>query len=292
MSWEDYLKKIYYDPASPASFSGPDKLYVYVKKDGKYNISKYKIKNWLQQQEPYSMQRPLRKPNNRTHIVVAGIDDQWSYDLMDMVKFSKYDDRFAYILVVIDVFSKYLWLGKLKDRKGDSIARAFEDIFKDGRLPNRIRTDMGQEFKSLLVQRILKSAGIQHLYAYNEVKASVSERAINMIKTKIYRYFTYKQSYRYIDRIQDFAEGYNRTVHSTIDMPREDVTKYNEETVRILTFLTDQKRDPVKIKHLSYRFKIGDRVRLTHLRNIFTHQYHRHLFHSKIICPLLFLTSR
>ena len=112
MSWEDYLKKIYYDPTSPASFSGPDKLYVYVKKDGKY-----KIKKWLQQQEPYSMQRPLRKPSNRTHIVVAGIDDQWSADLMDMIKFSKYNDVFAYVLVVIDVFSKYLWLRKLRQKR-------------------------------------------------------------------------------------------------------------------------------------------------------------------------------
>lgn len=88
MSWETYLKKIYYNPDSPASFSGPDKLYAYVQKDGKYNISKCKIKKWIQRQESYSMQRPLRKPSNRTHIVVAGIDDQWSADLVDMVKFS------------------------------------------------------------------------------------------------------------------------------------------------------------------------------------------------------------
>ena len=72
------------------------------------------------------MQRPLRKPSNKTHIVVAGIDDQWSADLMDVVKFSKYNDGFAYVLVVIDVFSKYLWLRKLKDKKGDSVARAFQ----------------------------------------------------------------------------------------------------------------------------------------------------------------------
>ena len=37
--------------------------------------------------------------------------------------------------------------------------------------------------------------------------------------------------------------------------------------------MTDQKGDPVKIKHLRYIFKIADRVRLTHLRNIFTRQY-------------------
>ena len=74
------------------------------------------------------------------------------------------------------------------------------------------------------------------LYAYNEVKASASERAIKTIKTKIYRYFTYKQSYRYIDRLQDFAEGYNQTVHSTIDMPSEDVAKDNEESTYINVF--------------------------------------------------------
>ena len=80
---------------------------------------------------------------------------------------------------------------------------------------------MGKEFKSLLVQRTFQSEGVQHVFAYNKVKASVSERAIKTIKTQIYRYFTYKQSYRYIDRLQSFAEGYNRTVHSTIDMPQK-----------------------------------------------------------------------
>ena len=273
MSWETYLKKIYYDPASPASFSGPDKLYTYVKKEGKYNISKYRIKKWLQRQEPYSLQRPLRKPMNRTHIVVAGIDDQGAADLMDMVKFSKYNDGFAYILVVIDVFSKYLWLRKLKDKKGHSVASAFEDIFKGGRQPNRIRTDLGQEFKSRLVQSVFRKEGIRHFYSYNEVKSSISERAIKSIKTKIYRYFSYKQSYRYIDKLQSFTKGYNDTIHSTIDMPPADVNKANEETVRISTFLANHKETSTKLKHFRFKFKIGDRVRITHLRNIFTREY-------------------
>jgi hypothetical protein len=64
-------------------------------------------------------------------MVVAGIDDQWSADLMDLVKFAKYNDGYRYILVVIDVFSKYLWLRKLKDNKGESVAKAFETIFKE-----------------------------------------------------------------------------------------------------------------------------------------------------------------
>ncbi|CAG2201393.1 unnamed protein product [Mytilus edulis] len=161
-AWEKYLKEIYFIPSNPASFSGPDKLYNYVQKEGKYKISKYKIRKWLQSQEPYSLQRPLRRPQNRTEIVVAGIDDQWSADLMDMVKFSKHNKEYKYVLVVIDVFSKYLWLRKLKDKKGESVATAFQDIFKTGRVPNRIRTDMGQEFKAKRVQTVFKKEEINH----------------------------------------------------------------------------------------------------------------------------------
>ena len=47
-SWEQYLKTIYYDPSSPASFAGPDKLFRFVRKDGKFVLSKYKIRKWLQ----------------------------------------------------------------------------------------------------------------------------------------------------------------------------------------------------------------------------------------------------
>ena len=195
MAFENYLKNIYYNPSNPASFSGPDKLYQFVKKDGKYMISKYRIRKWLQREDAFSLQRESRKPKKRSRIVVAGIDDQWSADLMDMVKFAKSNQGVRFILVVIDVFSKYLWLRPLKDKKGTSIVEAFESIFKEGRKPERIRTDKGQEFRAKVVESVLKSKSIRHMFAESDVKASISERVIKTIKSKIYRYFTHKQSY-------------------------------------------------------------------------------------------------
>jgi len=62
-SWEDYSQEIY--PANPASFSGPDKLFRYARKAGKYVISKYKIKKWLQRQEAYSLQGTLRRKETK-----------------------------------------------------------------------------------------------------------------------------------------------------------------------------------------------------------------------------------
>ena len=128
-SWEQYLKKIYYDSSNPASFAGPDKIYRFVRKDGKFVLSKCKIKTWLQRQESYSLQRPIKRPVKRNRVVVFGIDDQWNVDLMDMTTFSKYNHGNNFILVEIDIFSKYVWLQPLKNKRGESVMKALKNIF-------------------------------------------------------------------------------------------------------------------------------------------------------------------
>ena len=187
-SWEQYSKNIYYDPSNPASFACPDKLYRFVRKDGKFVLSKYKIRKWLQRQEPHSLQRPLNMSFKRNKVIIKGVDDQWDVDLKDMTKFAKYNNGYNFILVVIDIFSKYVWLRPL-DKKGESVSKAFKDVLAEGRSPNRMRTDKGQACRSKLVDAVLKQIGIQHLCAQNtEIKANYVERVIKTIKSKIYRF--------------------------------------------------------------------------------------------------------
>jgi hypothetical protein len=59
-TWKDYLRKIYYNPIHPAAFSCPDKLYKIVKKEGRHTIGKYRIQKWLQDQDAYSLQKPVK----------------------------------------------------------------------------------------------------------------------------------------------------------------------------------------------------------------------------------------
>ncbi|XP_062619356.1 uncharacterized protein LOC134280919 [Saccostrea cucullata] len=213
MSWEDYLKKVYYDPSTAGSFTGVDKLCRYVQKEGKYDISKYKVRKWLQRQEPYSLQRPMRRHYRRNQVVVAGLDDQWDADLTDMTKFSKENE--------------------------------------------------GVQFDH----------NIEHFYSQNtEVKANYAERAIKTIKTKMYRYMTFKQSQRYIDRLQEFAQSYNKTYHRTIDTEPELVRPNNEEEVRVSTFLSREEISRKQSKR-PYKFKVGDKVRISKISSIFDREY-------------------
>lgn len=209
-------------------------------------------------------------------MIVTGIDDQWDVDLMDMTKFAKYNRGYNYVLVVIDIFSKYLWMRPLKDKKGESVAKGLKDILKEGRSPNRIRTDKGQEFRSRQVEALLKERNIRHLFAQNtEIKANYVERVIKTIKSKIIRYFTHKQSYDYLNDLQKFANSYNQTYHRTIGMSPDKVTKSKERNLWWKMYWPKNEKFMNKTKHVRkpFRFKVGDKVRISYIRNPFTREY-------------------
>ena len=146
-SWKEYLKKIYYDPSHSASFTGSQKLYKVVRKERKFDIGMHRIRKFLHNQEKYSLHKPVRRRFLRNHVVSSGKDDLWMADLIGMVKYSKWNEGNKYILLVIDTFSKYVWLRPLKNKTGRTVANAFENIFtQSGRSPGRLITDKGKYF--------------------------------------------------------------------------------------------------------------------------------------------------
>ena len=148
--WEDYLKNIYYDPKHAASFAGPQKLYKVVKQEGKFVIGMHRIRKFLHDQESYSLHKPIRRRFTRNHVISAGRDDLWMADLIDMIKFEKLNNGYKYILLVIDTFSKYVWLRPLKRKTGTDVTGAFKDIFTTSqRVPKRLITDKGKCIFSL-----------------------------------------------------------------------------------------------------------------------------------------------
>ena len=263
---EEYLKSIYFDPSHPASFAGPRKLYRVVKAAGK-KITLNQIREWLKGQESYTLHRQVRHKFPRNRVVVYGIDEQWDVDLMDMTNLSKYNGGVRFILVAIDIFSRYTWLEPLKSKQGVEVVGAFKKIFDKGRVPHKIRSDRGAEFTNRLVQTYLKEKGILHFVTHNQVKANYAERIIKTVKSKIFRYFTKKQTYNYIDHIQDFAHSYNTTYHRSIKMRPVDVKKENEAS------LWEQQYGMCPRPNRQFKFTVGDKVRISYLRRTFMREY-------------------
>lgn len=181
----DYLYSIYYDSAHPAAYSGADKLYREVKKEGKFNISRTEIKTWLQGQESFSVHKQARTKFQRRKVIATYKDYQWDGNTAILDSYKSANDGFTSFLLVIDIFSRYIWTVPLKTRKGLELKNALHSIFQQGRLPHVFRTDKGSEFVNTNVKRLMNSNKIKHFVTQNSVKASYAERAIKTIKSKM-----------------------------------------------------------------------------------------------------------
>ena len=252
--------QVYYDPSHPSSFGGPYALWKAV------GGTLAQAKRWLESQDTYTLHRSARKRFPRNKIQVAGLDDQFEADLIDMQSMAKENKSFKYILTVIDTLSKYAWAIPLKDKTGTSIVSALSKIFKE-RTPRKLRTDRGREFLNARVQALLKTHNIIYFTSNNDTKAAIVERFNRTLQTRLYRYFTSSNSQRYIDVLASIVRAYNHTRHSTTGIAPVNVTVFNGEDVwrKMYQFTSDKKMKPM--------YKKGDLVRISKSKGTFEKGY-------------------
>ena len=261
---DDYLSSVYYDPKRSGGLGGVDRLYKDVKKEGKFKISRAEIKTWLMKQDTYTLHKPIQRNFKRNRVIVDGIDQQWQMDLADMQSLQKFNDGYRYLLVCIDVFSKYSWMVPLKNKTGPSLVKAFKVILSSGRKPEKIMMDQETEFLNRHFRVLMKEEDIELYNTYNETKASIVERLIRTLKTKMWRYFTGKKTLRYIDMLQNLVYSYNHSVHRSIKTEPVNVTIKNEKKVWHTLY-----SDHTVEKTPKYKFKIGNQVRISKMKRKF-----------------------
>ena len=81
------------------------------------------------------------------------------------------------------MFSKYVWVIPIKDKKWTRIVNAFQKIISEGRKPNKIWVDQGSEFYNNSFKDFLKINNIEMYSTYNEGK-SVVANILEIWKTK------------------------------------------------------------------------------------------------------------
>ena len=141
------------------------------------------------QQLAEELHKPTIKKIEKRKVHAAFKGNIWGADLADMQLLSKYNKGIRFLLCVIDIFSKYAWVVPLKDKKGVSIATAFQSILKQSnRKPNNISIDKGSEFYNASFKKWLQDNDIVMYSTNNEGKSVVAERFIRTLKNKIYKY--------------------------------------------------------------------------------------------------------
>ena len=92
---------------------------------------------------------------------------------------------YKYFLVLIDVFSRHLYVEILKDKSANTVKKAFEKIFSTFTSPiTKIETDEGGEFIGL--KNFFKKEKIIFSVKAGTNKASFAEHIIYLIKRRLY----------------------------------------------------------------------------------------------------------
>ena len=155
------------------------------------------------------LHKPIVKIFDKRKVYSQFKDNIWGVDLADMQSLSRKNKGIKYLLCAIDLYSKYVFVIPLKDKKGISIAKAFNKIIKQSnRKPNKIWVDQGGEFYNNVFKKWLSDNDIIMSSMYNEGKSVVAERFIRTLKNKLYKDMTATGKNVYYDVFDDVVNKY------------------------------------------------------------------------------------
>ena len=245
------LKTLYEDIRSTPSFSA-------------------KIEAFLRSNELHSkFKQIVKKKFPRRRIVTRFPFELFQADLIEYPKYKYNNKHFVYCLVIIDCFTKFVWIKPMKTKTGDETARAFDSIFKEfDEHPINLMTDSGLEFFNSKVSQVLSSYNITHYKPRTKTlwKASMAERVIQTIKRKVEKYFHLNKTKSWINVIDQIVKNYNKTPHRSHGFKPIDVVEENRDEVYKRLY-------PNRNISVICKLSIGDRVRKIREKTLFEKGY-------------------
>ena len=219
------------------------------------------------------MFKPIVKRHAFRKTFVRDLADQLQLNLVDMKKYKKENKDYMWILSGIEILSRFAFAIPVYRKDTDHMTKAVAKMMTQyktrfGKYPKFIQFDEGEEFYNVGVKSLLRDAyNVKYFSTHSERKAAIVERFNKTLKTMMWKYFHKNATHQWLDVLDDLVWNYNTTKHSTIEMNPEDVNEINKHQVWIKLF--GQPRGEISPP----KFKVGDLVRISSYKNIFTKGY-------------------
>jgi Integrase core domain/Chromo (CHRromatin Organisation MOdifier) domain len=263
------LKNAWINKNKKYAFSGISKIYEHYK--GAFPIKK--IQDQLSEIQTYTRHKEGKKISKFNPFFVHKTDEMWQLDIMYLPNYKKESKGYKYLLCVLDVFSRKMFIRKLRKKDTSTIVRKFDDILLEvDRIPEKIVVDKGSEFKSQLFKQFCEGMGINLIFTYNETKAAHVERAQRSFQNILYRILEEHQTRDFLRYLNDTLEIYNNRVNRTIGYsPNFAYIPENHEKISINL---EKHYNTANKKTIKPRFKKGDCVRIREVKHAFSRGYH------------------
>jgi hypothetical protein len=248
----DKLKKLYYD--SKQGYISLTKLRKKLKENN-IDIPYKDVKDFYQKQAINQIMKPVRKPKIFNSFIAKQAGDTFQMDIIVYDRFTYHN--YKYMLVVIDIYSRFLQVRAMTNRRMETIINNFEDILKVIGTPNILQCD--NEFNKNEFIKILEEYDIKTRFSdpHEINKNPIVERVNGTIAKQLQKIRISTNKYDWYNYLDDVVYNYNHTYHSTIKNTPIDVFTGKE--------INEQNYIKIDIK-----YNIGDKVRIMKTKKVFS----------------------
>lgn len=259
---DEILKKLYVK----LNFPSKNVLWKNVQEeDLKY--TKKQVSDWVDKQEVQQLVGKKQKPPMYASVVAPKVGSNLMIDLMI---FDRYEiNSYKYILMTIDIKSRFACAIALTRRTEDVLIKAMESVFKKMKhVPEELQMDNEGAFTGAAFQNAMTKAGVKTLW-FSEAgdirKNSVVERLNRTIAERILRWREGTGRRDWPKVLDEIIQQYNETFHSTIKARPVDVWNgVDENKQTIVTVIENLKKgDKVRIKKEKKTFGKGDTIQFS-----------------------------
>lgn len=226
---------------------GIDSLYEFV---ASYwlNITRDHVRDYLRTQISYQLTRktttksnPLVRPKAPKQI--------WAVDLIDMTSMVyRGNQHHKYIISVLDVFTRQVWLRSLPNKNAATIQAAFALICTPANFPRTLQIDNGTEFVDLLAYARGLGVSIVHSHSYSGV--SWIEQVNGSVRDAIAQLGVQRGNKVWHDKLSDIEGAINAKNSTWMQVEKRERAQAKREAVA-------EEHQP-----MTQKFHVGDRVRV------------------------------
>lgn len=248
------------------AFSSPGALYRYF--GGQ--VTEKTIRDALAHVDSYTLHREYKQPAVYNPYYAYRRRTRFQADLIDISKLKASNRGTTFLLVVIDIFTRKIWVMPLARKTAEATAEGLSSWLESMREEEGdadgerfFLTDSGKEFLNARVRALMRDNNVTMEIARNINKAAVVERVNKSLQVLIYKYLTDRGETKYIDILPALVSGYNNRKHRSLNFmtPNEADRPRNENRVRAVQTQRYAKNVAKRSKGQP-KFVIGDMVRI------------------------------
>ena len=200
---------------------------LYDKLQGKYTHKQ--INEFFDKDNTANSFRKLGKKPSLAPIMVQEPFALWELDLMDLSQPHNADGAAKYVMVVVDDFTKYVWVRAMVSKDTANFGEALHSILRESKkLPKAIMSDG---------EPAIKSGDIKQMFSINTIKwvnrekihSPTVERMIRTIRGKMERAFIDQGNRKWAKIVQNIAKNINATPNEKTGVCPNDALKYKDD---------------------------------------------------------------